>query len=134
MPPSSFRLSTQISVKTRIRTALPGVFPQIIGVVFRSVHVPPRVGRHAFSGRRGFVLRSGNGNEHLDAAVSGAADPNALLKPGVHLLVRLRVGYIDRVACVNENAARAAELLPLVQEFPVLVEDLNATVTAVADE
>ena len=101
---------------------------------FRPVHVPPRVGRHAFSGGRGLVLRSGDRDENLDQAVSSAADPNALLKARVHLLVRLRVGDIDRVACVNEHAARAAELFPFGDERSILIDKLNAMVAAVGDQ
>src|SRR4030095_2009514 len=45
-----------------------------------------------------------------------------------------RVGDIDVVAPVDENAARAAELGPLVDEPAVLIESLNTVVVAVADE
>ena len=47
---------------------------------------------------------------------------------------RLGVGDVEHVVLVDEDAARPAELRPLVDELAVLVEDLDAVVAAVADE
>ena len=44
---------------------------------------------------------------------------------------RLRIGHVNYVIAINENSAGAAELLPLVHEFSVLIEDLDAIVAAV---
>ena len=47
---------------------------------------------------------------------------------------RLGVGDIEDIVLADEDAARPAELLPLVDEFPLLVEDLNPIVTPVRHE
>ena len=41
---------------------------------------------------------------------------------------------IQRVVLVDPDAARAAELRPLIEEASVLVENLNATVASIGDE
>ena len=58
----------------------------------------------SFGRRGGFLLRSGNRDEHLNYPVAGAAVPNALLEAGVHLCVRLRVGDIKGIVGVDEDA------------------------------
>ena len=72
----------------------------------------------------------------VDLAVLGAADADAALPAVVVLRHRLgfRVGDVDHVVLVDEDAARPAELLPLVDELAVLIEDLDAVVVAIADE
>ena len=45
-----------------------------------------------------------------------------------------RIGDVDVVARVDEDAARPAELGPLLDERAVLIENLNAVVVAIADE
>src|SRR5258707_10975427 len=71
-------------------------------------------------------------------AVLRASDPNAFLDPWqlvrAGIRPRLGVGDEDRVVLRDENAARAPELPPFVEERAVLVEDLDAVVLAVADE
>src|SRR5207247_5019820 len=47
---------------------------------------------------------------------------------------RFRVGHIHRVVFGDEDAARAAELAPFVEIFPVLIENLNTVVLAIAHE
>ena len=47
---------------------------------------------------------------------------------------RLRIGAVEHVVLVDEDAAQAAELLPLLEELAVLVEDLEPDVAAVGDE
>src|SRR5213594_2963874 len=77
-------------------------------------------------------------DERGDASVLRAADADAL--PDTCELVRagvgpgLGVGNVDRVVPGDEDAARAAELPPLVEELAVLIEDLDAVVLAIADE
>src|SRR5712691_2576451 len=77
------------------------------------------------------------GDEGHHLAVLRAADANALLEAGVDLaavVARLMVGRIDVVALVDVEAARAPELLPLLEEFAILIEDLDAVVGAIGDE
>src|SRR5437867_12651650 len=44
------------------------------------------------------------------------------------------IGYVKDIVAVDVDPARPAELLPLCEEFAILVEDLDAIVAAVADE
>jgi hypothetical protein len=94
-----------------------------------AVDVALRVAAEAFGagvvgGRRFHVLDEGR-----DPAVFGAADADALLDPRqlvrAGIGTRLRVGDVDRVVLGDEDAARAAELPPLVEKRAVLIEDLN---------
>src|SRR5215471_10223850 len=77
-------------------------------------------------------------DESLHAAIAGAANPDALfyscefMRSGVGS--RFRVRDIDRVVFCDENAAGAAELVPDLEQFSTLVEDLNAVVFAVTDK
>ena len=48
--------------------------------------------------------------------------------------LRFGVGHVDHVVLVDEDAARPAELRPLVDELAVLIEDLDPVVVAIADE
>src|SRR5258708_19745782 len=66
-----------------------------------------------------------------DLAVLGAADADALLEAGIQLLAGLRVGDIDHVVLVDGDAARTAELSPLGEEFPVLIQDFDAPIPPV---
>jgi hypothetical protein len=66
-------------------------------------------------------------------SVLRAADPDPFLNPGLSGPT-IRVGHVDGVVLRDVNAARAAELLPLIDECSVLIEDLDAIVVAVADE
>ena len=82
------------------------------------------------------VFSTGSGNERRDQAVADAADADAAL-PAVVVLgngFRFGIGDVDDVVSVDEDAARPAELVPLIEEVAVLVEDLDAIVLAVADE
>src|SRR6185295_13021441 len=47
---------------------------------------------------------------------------------------RLGIGRVEHVVLVDVDAARPAELPPLLEELAVLIEDLNAAVAAIADE
>src|SRR5260370_25540968 len=65
-------------------------------------------------------------NEGGDLLVLDGSDPDALLEARIGLGVRLRIGHVDGVVLVDVDAARPAELLPLVEELAVLVTDLAA--------
>src|SRR5262244_2679247 len=56
------------------------------------------------------------------------------LTPRIGFRVRLVIGDVKDVVAVNVDSARPAELLLLSDEFAVRVENLDAIVTAVADE
>src|SRR5438128_11903360 len=77
-------------------------------------------------------------DERGDASVLRAADADAF--PDAGQFVRagvgpgLGVGHVDRVVLRDEDATRAAELPPLVEELAVLIEDLDAVVLAIPNE
>src|SRR5437867_10650233 len=93
----------------------------------RSVNVARGIRRNTFLR----PVRIGIGNGCHDLAVFGATDRDAFSKSWVGLRVGLMVGQVERVVLVDEQPARPAELLPLFKKFPVLVEDLDAIVSAV---
>ena len=74
------------------------------------------------------------GDEGGDLAVARAPDADAALPARVALGVGLGIGAVEHVVLVDVDAAQTAELLPLLEELPVLVEDLQAVVGAVGDE
>src|SRR5262249_49491335 len=103
---------------------------------FGAVYVAAGVGSDAFGGARGWGLLDRIGDEGLHGAVLGAADADAAL-PAVVIAgdgFGFGIRDVDDVILIDVNSARPAELLPLVDEFPVLVEDLNSIVVPVADE
>src|SRR5579872_5767244 len=110
------------------------VLPQVLGTSFGPIYIACRIRRHAFRDTGRFRLRSQRRDEHFDCSVFGAADPDPLPHARVHLFIGLRIGHIHRVLGVDVNTARPAKLLPLIQKFSVLIENLDATITAVADE
>ena len=59
-----------------------------------------------------------------NAAIDGTTEVDAHLEAGVHVVPGLRVGDIKPVVPRNEYAARSAELRPLVEKTPFLIEDL----------
>src|ERR1039458_474811 len=85
-----------------------------------------------------FWIAESVGNEGGDDAGFGAADAGAALPAGgVAVTVAVGgfgIGDIEDVAVADVETAGAAELSPLIEEFAVLVEDLDAVVGAVADE
>src|SRR4051794_4808651 len=62
-------------------------------------------------------LGRGRRNEGSDFAVLRAADPDALREAGISLRVGLRIGDINDVVLVDDDVARAAELLPFGDEL-----------------
>src|SRR5581483_7536706 len=75
--------------------------------------------------------RIGQRNERGDLAVLDAADADALLEARIGLGIGLRVGNVEDVVLVDEDAARPAELAPLRGEVAVGIENLDAAVRAV---
>src|SRR5499427_4634487 len=74
-------------------------------------------------------------DEGVHPSALRVADPDALLPSRVLHIVGLRVGDVDLILTVERDATRLAELGPgRRQRFPVLVEDLDPIVAAVADE
>src|SRR5688572_5318220 len=112
------------------------IFSQHFRPDLGAINVAVRIGGHAFRAARGGLVRSGLriGNEGRDLAIARAADINPALPTGIAFGVRLRVGHVNDVISIDENAARTAELLPFLQELAVLIEELNPVVRAVADE
>src|SRR6185436_9429668 len=110
------------------RRSFPDIFHHPLRADFGAVDVARRIRGDAFRRARARGLFDGVGNERRHRAVLGAADPDASL-PAVMVLghgFRLGICDIDVVVPVDENSARPAELRPLIEEFPVLVEDLDA--------
>src|SRR5262249_51940863 len=77
-------------------------------------------------------------DERGDRAVLRAADadalPDALELVRARVRTRFRIGDVDRIVRGNRDAARSAELAPLVEQVAVLIENLDAVVLAVADK
>src|SRR5262245_5322467 len=102
----------------------------------RTVDVTGRVDDDALSCARAGGVLIGIGDEVHLLAVFRTADANAALPVLVVTRDRLRLGIgdVDHVVLVDVDAARTAELVPLVEELAVLIEDLHAVVVAIADE
>src|SRR5207244_4207079 len=75
-------------------------------------------------------------NEIPHHAVSRAADTDAARPVGAGPVHAARFGVrdINIVVLVDVYPARPAELIPGVEQFHVLIEDLDPVVAAVADE
>src|SRR5205823_5201193 len=74
-------------------------------------------------------------DERVDPSGLRVADPDPLLPAGVLHIVGLRVRHVDLILAVERNSARLSELRPRSrQRLPLLIEDLDPVVPAVADE
>ena len=73
-------------------------------------------------------------NERRQFAVARAAHADAARPTRMALGIRLVVGHVQRVVLRDVEAARSAELRPLLEELAVLIEELDAVVVAVRDE
>src|SRR5262245_37317678 len=93
---------------------------------FCPIDVALQVGNDTLPGDVGLRVRSQAGNELLHGAVLRAAYSHAALEARIHLRVRLVIDHVQRVAAIDVNAARPAELLPFLEKLSVLVEDLDA--------
>src|SRR5262245_64594068 len=94
---------------------------------------PLAAGRTAVIG-----IRFGIRNERVHLAVLRASDADAARAARIVAValnaLRLRVDHEDPIVLVDEDSAGAAELLPLVEELPVLIEYLDAIVRTVGHE
>src|SRR5882757_8547506 len=114
----------------------PDVLVDPLGAGLGPENIARGVHRDAFGGAGGGCLFRRVRNEGGHDGIADAADPDAAL-PSVMVLrhrFRFGIGDIDGVVLVDEDAARPAELRPLVDEVAVLVEDLDAVVAAVAEK
>src|SRR5215208_37086 len=112
------------------------IFHQPLGTDFGSVNISRRIGSDALRGACAGFLICRIWNERGDRAVLRAADPDAafpaIVVPSHRLGFRIR--DVDDIVSVNIDSARAAELRPLVEEFAVLIENLDAIILPIADE
>src|SRR5215510_6673111 len=110
------------------------VLPEILRARLSRVEITRRIRRDTF-GHAGRVVFGAEGRDKsCDLAVSGASDANSRPDTGVVFRVRLGIRYVNDVVAIDEDPAWPAELLPLGDEIPLLIEDLDAFVAAVADE
>src|SRR5216684_3796734 len=133
MPSKSAALSRR---PPQTRKSFLGVFHNPLRPNLGAVDVTLNVSRDAFGGAGASGVIIGIRNESRHLAVLGAADPDAALPVGARLVdrARLRIRNIDDIVLVDVDAARTAELRPLVDEIAVLIEDLDTVVAAVAKE
>src|SRR5258705_239985 len=117
-------------------TFLKNVFHHCCPDNFRPVNVAAGIRANA-CGRTGvrvvgvwFRVR----NKRRHRAVFGAPDANAPLKTWVPCAIRFVIGHVNDVILVDENPAGLAELLPLIEKFSILIEDLDPVVSAVSNE
>src|ERR1700704_101170 len=115
---------------------LPNVFHHCFPDNFRAVNIAAGIRANAF-GRTGvrmvgvwFRVR----NKRRQRAVFGAPDANAPLKTWVPCAIRFVIGDVNDVILVDKNPAGLAELLPLIEKFSILIEDLDPVVSAVGNE
>src|SRR5262249_52063318 len=115
---------------------LPDVLHHALGADLGAVDVAHGVRGDTFGRAGAGGVRHWIGDERGDGAVADPADANAALPAIVILGDRFRfgIGDVDDVVLVDEDAARPAELRPLVEVVALLIEDLDAVVLAVADE
>src|SRR5467141_4090453 len=115
---------------------LPNVFHHRFPDNFRPVNVAAGIRANAF-GRTGIRMvgiwfRVRNKCRHR--AVFGAPDANAPLKTWVPCAIRFVIGHVNDVILADKNPAGLAELLPLIEKFSILIEDLDPVVSAVGNE
>ena len=121
-------------------------------MVVRAIDVSLTVRCHPFRQARVGAVGVGTGirNEVLHLAVARAADPNAVPAAKVEAVAgigqsvvaqvgpavaRFRISDVQRVgALIDIDAARPSQLEPLREERPVLIQDLDAIVLAIAHE
>ena len=109
---------------------------QALGSDFGAIDHALGIRRDAFgsAGRRPILIGLGIRNEGLHRAVFGASDADPAFPAGMTSHVRFGVGDVQDVVLVDIEAAGTAELRPLVEKLPILVENLDAVVGAVADK
>src|SRR5829696_3849197 len=112
------------------------IFHQPLGPDLRPIDIALGICGDALRGAGAGRVLDGIRNKRRDCPVLRAADANAAFPAIVVLRYRLGfgIGDIDDITFVDVDSARAAELCPLIKEFSVLVENLDAVVLAVPDE
>src|SRR5262249_11165607 len=125
LSPHAGRGKSTVCSRTRLDEAGEVLRPGVAGVDVAGI-----VDADAFQRTEGLGFL----DEARDLAVLGAAEADALLEARIELVTGLGVGDVDLVFLVDPDSARAAELLPLGEELAVLVEDLDAAISAVGDE
>src|SRR5262245_12748576 len=73
-------------------------------------------------------------NERVHPSALGIPNPDAHLPARILHIVGLGIGDVDLVFAVEEDPARFAELGPYGERLPLLIEDLDSVVAAIADE
>src|SRR5258706_9981567 len=118
------------------QTLLLHILLELLGADFRGKQIALSIGSHPFDAGVVVLLRVGldERNHRCDFAIFGAPDPNASCEPRILFGVRLGIGHVHVVVPVDVDAARPAELFPLIEEASILIEDLNAAVAAVGHE
>src|SRR5579883_1241014 len=117
---------------------------------FRAVHIPLRVRRDAFRIARNRprlvenAVRRPIRDKRNHRPVLRAADAESAIVARVETVsslfsfrshrLRFRIGRVQIVFFVDEDPAWAAELFPLGEKLPVLIENLDAIVAPVGDE
>src|SRR4051812_18272768 len=112
------------------------VFVHPLGTDLGAIDVAVYIGGNALGGTRAGCLVHRIGDERRHQAVAHPAHADAAF-PAVMILryrFRLRVGDVDDIVLVDEHSARPAELMPLIEEVPLLVEDLDTVVAAVTEK
>src|SRR6266566_1996192 len=120
----------------RIIASLPDITHQALGSDLGAIDNAILVGSDAFGRTRGGGLRNRIRDEIFHRSIFGRSDAYAA-SPAIVVLrhrFRFRIRDIDRVVGVDPDAAGPAELCPGIEEFAVLIENLDAIIVAVADK
>src|SRR5258708_29303900 len=115
----------------------PGIALNHMGAVHAHIDVAAVIdgyGLAPLSGASGLAFRERGRNEGGHRSVPGAADREPAPKAAIYSPSRFGIRAIKNVVLVDEEAARAPKLFPLVDELAVLIEDFDAVVAAVGDE
>src|SRR5688500_2500452 len=114
----------------------PDVFLQLLRTRFAAVQVALAVDRDELrAGSRRLARVSPRIlDERRYPPTPGIADPDAHLPARILHIVGFRVGDVNLIPRVEEDAARPPELRPLREELPFLVEELDPVVRAIAHE
>src|SRR5215475_13019711 len=116
--------------------SIPDVLHQPLGADLGAENIAHGVGRDTLRSTRASGLFDRIRYQGGYRSVARLANANAAL-PTVVIFgdgFRFRIGDVDNIALVDVDAARAAELRPLVEIIAVLIEDLDAIVIAVTDK
>src|SRR5262245_36630408 len=81
-----------------------------------------------------FRIRNKGRHPAVLCAADADAPGSARVIPITLDALRFRIDDEHRVVLVDEDAARPAELLPLIEELPILIEDLDPIVGTIGHE